>query len=212
MFYRNEMRLLCDTFRKGNVQASVIQRSDPAVKLIGESMFPFVDNNAFNGATVGELLGEISPRVIYKANESIGLSYIYFELPETDGEYILCIGPYVYNKPYSPQKILELAEKNGIPPQKHKIFEEYMSNMPIISETSPLFLMLEVFGERIWDGEQFSFSEIGREHQIPIFSPQSIEDERDDNDLQMTMKIIEKRYDYENKLIKAVSLGQTQRA
>ena len=212
MFYRNEMRLLCDTFRKGNVQASVIQRSDPAVKLIGESMFPFVDNNAFNGATVGELLGEISPRVIYKANESIGLSYIYFELPETDGEYILCIGPYVYNKPYSPQKILELAEKNGIPPQKHKLFEEYMSNMPIISETSPLFLMLEVFGERIWDGEQFSFSEIGREHQIPIFSPQSIEDERDDNDLQMTMKIIEKRYDYENKLIKAVSLGQTQRA
>lgn len=84
--------------------------------------------------------------------------------------------------------------------------------MPIVSETSPLFLMLEVFGERIWGGEQFSFFEIGREHQIPIFSPQSIEDERDDNDLQMTMKIIEKRYDYENKLIKAVSLGQTQRA
>ena len=212
MFYQNEMRLLCDTFRKGNVQASILKRDDPAVKLIDESVFPFVEREDFESITIGECLGEISPRVIYKATESIGLSYIYFELPETEGECILCIGPYIYNKPHSSQKILELAEKNGISPQKQRLFEEYMSNVPVISETSPLFVMLEVFGERIWGGESFSFAEVGRERHAHIFSAQNIENEHDDNDLQMTMKIIEKRYEYENKLMKAVALGQTQKA
>lgn len=212
MFYQNEMRLLCDTFRKGNVQASVLRQDDPVTKLIGESIFPFVKPNAFNLVTVREFFGEISSHVVYKVNDPVGFSYTYIKLPETDGEYVLCIGPYVQNKPYSPQKIMELAEKNNIPPQKHKLFEEYISNLPVLSETSPLFLMLEVFCERIWGGESFSSSERGRDNQMLLFSSQSIESDREDNDLLMEMKIIEKRYDYENKLIKAVSLGQTHKA
>ena len=212
MFYRSEMELLCNTFRKGNVQASVLRRKDPAIKLVDESVYPFIDDSSLKDVTVGEFFGDVEPRVIYKMREPIGVSYMYLELPETDGEYILCVGPYINNKMYTPQKILELGEKNGVLPQKQKIFEEYILNVPVISETSPLFVMLEVFCERIWGVDSFSFAERNMERQNPLFSMQATEADRDDGDVLVAMKIIEKRYEYENKLIKAVSLGQTQKA
>lgn len=212
MFYSNEMKMLCDTFKKGNVQASVLKKDDSALKLIDEIVHPFIKDDLIHGTTVEGFLGEISPNTVYKTKMSVGLFYMYFELPETDGEYILCVGPYIYNKAFTTQKILELAERNGISPQKHKIFEEYISNVPVISETSPLFVMLEVFCERIWGADSFSFVEKNMERPGHIFSVQGADAEDDDGDVFVAMKIIEKRYKYENNLMKAVSLGQTQRA
>lgn len=212
MFYQSEMELLCGTFHKGNVQANVLDKRDPALTLVDESVYPFMDQGSLSDVTVGDFLGEIEPCVVYKIKEPTGISYVYFELPETNGEKILCIGPYINNKMYSPQKILELAEKNGILPKKQKIFEEYISNVAVISETSPLFVMLEVFCERIWGADSFSFAEKNMERQNPIYSMQNVDTSHDDGDVLVTMKIIEKRYEYENKLINAVSLGQTQKA
>ena len=212
MFYGSEIKLLCDTFKRGNVQASILRRDDPVMKLIEESVCDFIDNESMKVMTVGEFLGEISPRVVYKFKESIGLSYMYLELPETDGEGILCIGPYIFNKAYTLGKILELAKKNAISSKKQAIFEEYVENIPVISETSPLFIMLQVFCERIWGADSFSFLERNLESHAQIFSVQATDGEHDDGDVLVTMKIIEKRYEYENKLMKAVSLGQTQRA
>jgi hypothetical protein len=206
------MELLCGAFRKGNVQVSVLRRDDSAGRLIDESVYPFIDDVIVGEVTIGEFFGELSSNVVYKAKGPIGLSYMYLELPESEGEDILCIGPYVSDKNYATNKISELAAKNEISEQKKKIFEEYVSNIPVINETHPYFVMLEVFCERLWGADAFSFVEKAMDRQNPMFALQASEGESEDGDVLVAMKIMEKRYEYENKLIKAVSLGQTQKA
>ena len=212
MRYNGEIKLLCDTFKKGNIQVSILRRDDPVLKLVEESVCDFIDNKAMKSLTVGDFLGEISPRIVYRLKESVGLSYTYLELPDDDGDSLLCIGPYIINKAYTTQRIVELAEKNSIPLKKRMIFEEYVANVPVISDTGPHFIMLQAFCERIWGADSFSFVEKNMENHGPIFSVQATDSEHDDGDVLVAMKIIEKRYEYENKLMNAVSLGQTQRA
>ena len=149
MFYERELRFLRETFNKCRVRTCVLSPEDKFMKDSDE----LVSNAAILIPTLSsgiiETAGKIDNNTIYKFTDDFGSSYTFLRLPEAPYENILLIGPYL-SAPMSAQQILEIGEKKGIAPKSQKILEDYYLNLPILAESSHLFLMLDTFCERIW--------------------------------------------------------------
>ena len=144
----------------------------------------------------------VEKKALYRFKDSFGLSYKYVLL---DGE-LLVVGPYS-SAHFSESELLEIAERNGITPQKQKYLKEFCDGIPILDEGSPLFIMLDTFLEKAWKAPSF----IIVDHDESGAPPSPINDElreKDARDVLVNMKAMEQRYGYENALIEAVSLGQ----
>ena len=101
-----------------------------------------------------------------------------------------------------------LGEELAIPPQKQRYLEEYYQSLPIVPSDGHLMIMLTTFCEFIWKTPSFNLVTVEREQPAdtavglhPPLAPSA-------NDTQLNMKAMERRYAYENELLRAVSLGQ----
>ena len=207
MFYENELNFLRDVFRKCRVNTFVgesgelVDNNDIGLKSI------FGKNRADEFLT--RLFSErLDSNTVYRLTDGLGLSYSYLLLPPSHKGEVLFIGPYLKALP-SKAYMLELGEKNGISPKRQRYLEEYYESIPVLSEGNYLFTMLSVFCERIWDTPSFSMVEVdNNKYQTPVL-PVSESLEGDDfDDVIMNMKALERRYEFENEMIQAVSLGQ----
>ena len=207
MFYDGQMGFLRDIFKKCRVHTAVISKGEigEVVKdfrlepVFGE--IPFGDNN------LNRMLSELSPRTVYRFTDTFGFCYIYFLLPSSDRATLLLIGPYLNTAP-SPQELLEIGEKNGISPKQQKYLEEYFSSVPVLGKENHLFIMLDTFCELIWKSPSFDIVDVnGPAHTSKV----SISDSAyggEQGDVLVNMKTMETRYELENQMMRAVSLGQ----
>ena len=90
---------------------------------------------------------------------------------------------------------------------KQRYFNEYYHSIPSLSGDSPLWVILHSFCERVWKNPSFDVRDVRptavtepRLHDMPMPSPQS--------DLLPNMRALERRYAFENELIRAVEKGQ----
>ena len=102
---------------------------------------------------------------------------------------------------------MELAEKNGISPARHRVFSEFYSNLAVIDENNPLLAMITVFCEKIWNKKDFNVSDVKNE-KVSFVSSLNHSLETEGEDLIADMEAMEKRYKYENEMMRAVSEGQ----
>lgn len=153
------------------------------------------------------LFDSAEPRTLYKTADSMRRYYTYLTLPTAGEKTILFIGPYLQSA-ISPSEILEISEKNSISPKARRYLEEYYSGIPILSETSHLFIMLDAFCERIWDSPSFAIIDTSGGSKTRDFSISLSSDTDGFNDAALNMRTLEKRYEFENEIIRAVELGQ----
>ncbi len=207
MFYENELRLLCDTFKKCHVCAASA-RLDAAVKdIINTDLYSFFGDDARGDVTFAEYFGDVEEQTVYKYTDALGHCYIYLLLPSAKSQ-ILVIGPYL-NAHRSVQDILELGEKLGVPPKAMNYFKEYCQSIPTLADGNSLFVMLDAFCERIWQVPSFSVVDINKDIKSPV-SPINESSHSDSfDDVLANMKAMENRYAFENELMRAVSLGQS---
>jgi len=198
MFYQNELHFLCDTLKKSRVKVSVSDAEDIAKA---------EKNSNDDLLSSPRIQGNIEPFTLYKLNDRLGLSYLYLLLPETPVPSVLMIGPYL-TAPLSNEHLLELGEKCGVSPSRQSRFSEYFEGIPVLPEGNHLFIMINTFCERIWKRLSFAIVDVNQNHHIsasPINKPLQADSL---DDVLMNMKTMEKRYAFENELIRAVSLGQ----
>lgn len=208
MFYENELRLLCETFKKCHVQALTASPSDPADSVIVTDLGEAAGKVIGKGATVREYVGNTEERTLYKYTDPFGLRYTYLVLPSASSRAsMLFIGPYL-SAPISSRQALELGESLGVSPKGQKHFEQYCQGITVIEDGSPLLIMLNTFCERIWGSPSFAIVDRAIENALPA-SPIN-EPAHSDNfdDVLMSMRAMEKRYEFENELMQAVTLGQ----
>lgn len=202
LFYRSELDFLRDTLQKSHLRVTVTDL-DTAGRSAAESGFfvtlPFPISQA-----------ELEPYTVYRVTDPSDLCYLYLLLPETEIPTLLLVGPYLTAQP-SRERLLELGELHGISPARQSRFEEYYRGIPVLAEGDRIFLMLSTFCERIWRRPSFAIVDVSRKQQLPA-SPLSdpLSSDRVD-DVLVNMKTMEKRYAYENELIRAVLLGQLHR-
>lgn len=207
MFYEKELQFLCDTFKKSRLRAIAVTADS-----FTESVFDTVQDESFikispENFSVSAFFGNLEERTLYRAEDPFGRSYVYLRLPETEKPTVLFIGPYLC-APLSGEDVLEICEKNAFPPASQKYLAEYYASLPIITENSVLFHMLDTFCERIWKTSSFVIVDINRENAVSAsIGHGSVSSETFDGVL-ASIKAMEMRYDFENEMINAVALGQ----
>lgn len=211
MLYANELKFICETLRKCHIRASVVSFDDSISKVLYNGAPPMFDAAALDGVSVGEWLGECEGRTMYKATDSFKRRYIYFELPMLEARTLLLVGPYVHAAP-SAKQLLELGETNGVSPKNQKIFESYYANIPVLPENSHIFIMLDVFCERVFGTALYPVVDIERESRAPYSPINEAQNGEGLDGVLLNMKLMEQRYEFENELMEAVSLGQENKA
>ena len=208
MFYDRELDFLCSTLQKCRVAVSVIS-PDESIGDVIDSTLRDVLNNPFDPSqSVHQYVGVLEANTLHKITDEFKLCYIYLLLPSGVGECkMLFIGPFLSER-ISSGELFELGERMGISPKSQRYLEEYYASIPVISEGDLLFVLINTFCEYLWGSEDFAVVDANKQHGLPE-SPIHGNTHGDNfNDILVNMKAMEKRYEFENEMMQAVTLGQ----
>lgn len=212
MHYESQLRFLCDFLKKYRVKVS-FQNINSEETIVPDEMFNMIFGyDAFQKNIGSKLYKKIEPSTIYKLTDSYKLCYIFLQLPYVANQNIMIIGPYL-SEQVDMKSVLEIGEKHGVLPKKQKLLQDFYSNIPVIKNSNPFFLMLETFGDHIWEGEKnYKIIDIEREilDDIDIISKKRNTD--DSENIIANMELMQRRYDFENELINAVAMGHEHKA
>lgn len=170
-------------------------------------------NYQYSDADTFHLLEEnCHPNIIYQFENVLLCSYLLFKLPDTEEPVYACIGPYA-KRHISRQDLLTLADKFHVAPGNLTQLEKFYMDLPVLADDSMLFTLLYTLGEYIWgDANHFTIQD---DFYIPFYSPESVipaPDIQSPEDAQLSIQILEKRYEAEHQLIQAVTNGQVHKA
>lgn len=207
MFYQAELDFLCNTLEKCQIKTTFLNPNIRLSEQVDIGLQVMLQDGETDDKSFFELVNPVEEATIYKMIDSFSATYLFFLLPNKGVENLMLIGPYLTGIP-STEQIMELAEKNGIPPKHYKQIEAYYGSIPLLAENNQIFAMLDSFGEIIWGGvDKFTFVDINKEI---TYVPQmfSKKEENTTEDILWDMKMMENRYAYENEMIKIVSEGR----
>ena len=179
MFCENEFALVCETLRKNRVPVTVVTPED--------------------------MIDELTPQTVYTFRDTMHTVYTAFLLPN---DQVALIGPYMHRS-LSSEQILEISERNGYTPRSQKIVNEYFLSLPILSEDSPLFMLLDCFCSRMWE-KPYETVDIRRN---PLSTARGNAPQKvlELDDTMLDMKNMERRYQLENEIMDAVMHGSEQK-
>ena len=206
MPYQQELALLRDTFQKSHVNLRCITEEDfYAIQEVNPLQN---DAKAISDVSLRKLfLRPLAPYTMYKQIDAYRRAWVYLLLPKGETQEVLLMGPYL-GTPVSEESLLEMSEENGLSPQMQRTLREYYASLAVLRDTNLLFVMLETFCERIWHRPSFAVVDVNREHHAPVslLNEAPLIDSFDDH--LAKMKVLETRYEFENEMIRAVTLGQ----
>ena len=206
MSYEQELALLRDTFQKSHVNLVCMNEADfYALREVNPLQNDAEDTSDPSFRKL--FLQSLMPYTMYKQTDAYRRAWIYLLLSQTEEQEVLLMGPYLASHP-TEEELLEMCEENGLFPQMQRTVREYYASLPVLRDTNLLFVMLETFCEHLWNRPSFSLVDVNREHHVPVslLNAEPRTDSLDDH--LANMKVLETRYEFENEMIRAVTLGQ----
>ena len=201
MFYQKELDFLTKILSNLNVNIFTLTEGETMKE---NNNFTLFDNRKF----FTENLSLIKENRIYKYTDNFSLSYRFFILPKTERKKVLFIGPFL-NEPISDGQMLKIEEENQISIHQHKFLLEYYSSLPVIIDNSPILTMINTFYETIFGTNVIITNDFAVENSsIETPFSKTLKNANPEEEL-IKKETIERRYSFENALIRAVSLGQT---
>lgn len=207
MFYEAELYFLQKIFKKLHLQAILIDPAETLDQRVDLGLRELL-GSADSKKSFNDYFKDTKHNVIYKFSDSFLCHYIFLRLPDKSNELVLSIGPYL-NAELTQQQILEHTERLNLQPGMAKELENYFSGIPLISDTGFIFAVLNSFAEMLWSGsDNFTVLDINSDDNT--FSPFDVKETgTTPKDTIWNMQIMEERYNFENELMHAVTLGQT---
>ena len=202
MPYRNELSFLCDIFQKNHVQTTMAEPKE-----LLQAISPYTAEYAVGGASMSiEMPEELRHRVLYRLTDRYDCAYRLLLLPGSSPISTLCVGPFLPSS-INDQICLEIGERNRLSPQKQRYLPEYYAGLPVMAEGSQLSGVLDTFCERIWGTPSFEVQDVSLKTLPgqPLFS-RSMQNATPE-DTMARMRAMERRYAFENDMIRAVTLG-----
>ncbi|MBQ2794733.1 MAG: helix-turn-helix transcriptional regulator [Oscillospiraceae bacterium] len=212
MFYEAELRFLRSVFKKCHIKTLLFDYENIPYDEIDTGFRKFLNISPDFENIHKKILTSVEENTIFEYKDIFSCAYMFMLLPDSEKQ-ILLIGPFVAEVP-SRKQILETAEKLAISPASFKDLENYYVSVPHLPENSHLYALLDSFGEFIWNGaDNFTFKELtGSNLEQASFAPVMKKDSIDPEKNSWNIEMIEKRYEYENEMFRAVSQGQFQKA
>ena len=144
MFNGSELKFLCECFGKCRIQVSIHSPSDPISVIANDQFRSVVTSIVKNDLTLADFTGALKEKTLYRTVNRFSLCNWYLTFEYEGATSILLVGPYL-SSPLSDEDILEIAEKNSIPPQSMKYVNEFYSGIPIILPNDSAFIFLNTF-------------------------------------------------------------------
>ena len=202
MFFENDLQFLRDILKKCHIDTHIAEPSEPLCAVTGQRLSASLGAPSEHTSTE-EFIGRLEPKTLYRLTADHGPAYLCILLPFSAPK-VLFIGPYLPS-PMSRELMLENARKHSVSQKNLKYINEYCSSLQTLLPDDHLFSVINTFCEMIWKSPSFAIVDVTGERSKPM-SPTSEASGFDDT--LMEMRTMEMRYDFENELMEAVSLGQ----
>ena len=207
MFYDSELLLLKKMLNKSHLKTRIINPNENAKELFSYNPWRVIKKDV----TFYDVFPSVRGNTVYRVVDAFLCCYIFMLLPFCEEEKILLIGPY-NNIDFTRERVYEQGEKLKISPKMFKELELFYDSIPIIKEEKHIFSMVNTFAEYIFSGEE-NFENVDIEQgeilDALVSDKTELLEQRDDT---FNMDAMEKRYEYENELMKAVSEGNSHKA
>lgn len=150
------------------------------------------------------------PKVFYRHRDELGCSSIIFRFLDGQDPAFGVVGPYLL-QPITPELLSHYTAIFPDPDQVRPSLERYYRETPNLPNDNHLMVVLYTLADFLWDGHGATIQELS----APLSFPVSSVLERDvpvPADSPLSMEALENRYADEERLIRAVSAGQTDQA
>ena len=213
MNYQPELRFTEKLCQRFHLDIRILKEPlDSSWIFADQSLRRLLDPNINYPKMFQTVSGLCAPNRIYKIRDPFQCSYFLFQLPDTQAPSYLLIGPY-RNTFLSPEEFLTQIQAACAPPSLHLRLQKLYEELPLITDDGPLMAVVYTLGEVIWGGEDHFTIQDMQDFSLMEFEPKTQDpDSLKQEDSQISMKLLEERYAKENKLMQAVSQGQTHKA
>jgi AraC-like DNA-binding protein len=210
MWYQAELKFLESILKKLNLQSILLLKEKLPIDPLDLGIRKFLGLDTEYHRIFCELPFEASQNTIYKLTDNFLCNYMYLMLPE-EGPTVLLIGPYMKLQ-LTRQQLLQEAERFSVPPHSFKEIENFYASIPVLNDESYLFSIINSLAEVLW-GSSESYTMVDQREDLALprtFSAE--EDPSPQEKILLNMQSMERRYTYENEMIRAVSQGMTHKA
>lgn len=213
MFYDSELRFFKKIIRNLHINFTNFNPLDKNISEFDYGIRRLLYDEVDYNKIITEQPFSETERVIYRIRDKFYCNYVYFQLPDLEhpSSHIL-IGPYIKQDITKPM-LFQLAERYNLSPNQFAQLEKYYSDLPFVVDEEFLYSIVNTFAEFIWGGmEEFTIETIERQmpDRVEPVASRSANSEPEEPFVSMT--ILEKRYEFENQLIHAISQGLIQKA
>lgn len=154
----------------------------------------------------------LTENMIFKLTDSFNCNYIFILLPESENEETFIAGPYI-DREFTQKMLVEAANQYDIPASLRNQIEKYYTTVPVYADKDIISSLFNTLGETLWGSmDDFTVKALSLVSTDKNF-PDVVErlNQRIDDPL-LAMRMLESRYEGENKLMQAVSQGIAHKA
>lgn len=209
MAYDGQRQFFKKTCEKLRVRVAEVRQNATPSGWNADGLEYLVQANEYFSPSLETQFADVQDNVLYRATDAFGCCVLFLRLPKTQPSTLLVVGPYL-EKSLSQEELYERAEQLHIPTNRIATLQAYYGRFMCFPEDSPLYAMMEVFAEYIWQGaENYSFQDGYRE---TFEESIRYRDTLSAADPERAMRMMEERYAFEKQLMDAVSKGLTHKA
>lgn len=209
VFYEIELRFMWNLFEKCHLQMVLLESDREPDRQVDLRLRERLGMPGEYKRLMDIFRQIVRPGTLYRMTDAFLCSYLLLELPEREERTFLSVGPYLAVE-MNRNQLLEQAERLGLSEDGTAVLEHHYATMPQMTEQA-VYAPLETFCERLWGRDGYTMVDVNQElyqTEAPVLT--AIPRETPEETLRK-MEEMERRYAYENELMRAVSLGLTQR-
>jgi hypothetical protein len=205
--HKNDLSFLCDIFKKHHIDASLISPGDLKSHTQDTRLTRITGCNKTH-----EELEKIADNFLqstkYILTNELRLKYVFFKTLVSGERNVLLIGPYL-SAPLNKNDIFRISTQFNCGTDSQKLFNDYYASIPILPENDKLFVILDIFCERMWQTSSLSTVVISNTDNSTVdIMPKNAANEKKYDEIIKNAEQLEMRYAIENEMLNAVRLGQ----
>ena len=210
MFHETEFRFLQSSLQKMHLPVSRLTPQAEFDMPLDLGIRRFLGREGEYRHVFYTLPFQMEGNTIYKVTDAFLCNYLFLRLPEKEPTAVL-IGPYM-SVQLSREQLLQEAELHSIPPALFRQLETFYGSVPVIADDTFLLAVVNTYAETLWGGsESYTIVDLSGDFASP--TPLSLRPEALSPDQTLLdMQTMERRYAYENEMLKAVSQGLRHKA
>ena len=154
----------------------------------------------------------LKKNVIFRVTDEFSCKYIAFFLEEYSREMqVVLIGPYIVDE-IDRTWLERFCQQTGVHRDWIPTLEAYYKKICFLRDESMLFAAVTAIGNRIWGVDRYTTESVVAGVPERWISLTSVPELQQSDDVVENIRVVEERYNAENRLIEAVSQGQSRKA